>query len=267
MPSSAPYTIAAAGQTDVGRRRQHNEDAFLCDPDHRLFVVADGMGGHAAGEVASAHAVQAVQEFIASFDSGNEATWPFGIDKGLTPAQNLLVNAIKLANRSVCGLAQEKPEYTGMGTTIVGCRLEEGEAVIGHVGDSRVYLLRGGRLHQLTADHSWVNEQVQQGALREDEAKTHRWRNIITRALGNRFDVEVDWKSIPVGPGDTLLLCTDGLSGVVDEGGIVEILRECGEDLEAACRRLIEAANAGGGPDNVTVVVVRLAPAAGGGPP
>lgn len=142
MPSSAPYTIAAAGQTDVGRRRQHNEDAFLCDPDHRLFVVADGMGGHAAGEVASAHAVQAVQEFIASFDSGNEATWPFGIDKGLTPAQNLLVNAIKLANRSVCGLAQEKPEYTGMGTTIVGCRLEEGEAVIGT--DVDINRIRGG---------------------------------------------------------------------------------------------------------------------------
>lgn len=261
MSSSQPFEILAHGQTDVGRRRQLNEDAFACDPDHSLFLVADGMGGHAAGEIASEQAVAVIQEFIEGYHSqGGEITWPFGIEEGLTPLENLLVNGIKMANRSVCSMAQENPEYSGMGTTVVGCHIDDSIAVFGHVGDSRAYLLSGDDFFQITEDHSWVNEQVQQNLLSEEEARTHRWRNIITRALGSRYDVEVDKRTLPVEAGQTILLCTDGLTGPVSDAEVAMILRESGSDVERACRELIETANEHGGPDNVTVLVIHLLP-------
>jgi PPM family protein phosphatase len=250
--------ISAAGHTDVGLRRQHNEDAFTCEPDSGLYIVADGMGGHAAGEIASAKAVEAMREFILSFQGNSDFTWPFGVVKNLSPPQNLLLSAIRLANRDVCALAQDHPEYSGMGTTVVACLLEDHEAVIGHVGDSRAYLLRDDTMTQLTEDHSWVNEQVQQQLLTEEEAKTHRWRNIITRALGNRFDVDVDLKGHALREGDTLLLCTDGLSGPVPESTIKQIVEDCGENVDEGCDQLIAEANRGGGPDNITVVLIHV---------
>jgi protein phosphatase len=258
MAMTSRFKVLAAGRTDVGRRRQHNEDAFACEPELALFVVADGMGGHAAGEIASELAVKSLSDFASAFKNQPDFTWPFGVEKRLSPAENLLVNGIKLANRSVCALAQDHPEYSGMGTTIVACRIDEDRAIVGHVGDSRTYLLRGGELSLKTEDHSWVNEQVQQQLLSEEEAKNHRWRNIITRALGNRFEVEVDHTSFDLEVGDTVVLCTDGLTGPVSEGQIAEILGETLPDVEAACERLVETANEQGGPDNITVVVVHI---------
>lgn len=257
MPSS-PLTVIAAGKTDVGRRRQHNEDAFASVVEHGLFVVADGMGGHAAGEIASEKTIETMTEFVSSFDETPDFTWPFGIEKGLNPQANLLVNAIKLANRTICSMALEQPEYSGMGTTVVGARVEDNMATVAHVGDSRLYLLRDGELKQMTQDHSWVQEQIQQNLLTEDEAKTHRWRNVITRALGNRFEVEVDSESFEVQSGDILLVCTDGLSGPVPEKEITKILLDSGTDAEAACDALIKEANRRGGPDNITAIVVHI---------
>jgi serine/threonine protein phosphatase PrpC len=261
MSSPPSIRLIAAGKTDVGRRRQHNEDSFLCDAEQSFFIVADGMGGHAAGEIASAEAVEVMRKFVASFQGAPDFTWPFGVERGLSPQENLIVNAIKLANRCVCNLAHDHPEYSGMGTTVVSCRVDGREAVIGHVGDSRAYLFRGGKLTLLTEDHSWVNEQVQQRLLTEEEARTHRWRNIITRALGNRFEVEVDLQRSALELGDTLVLCTDGLSGPVPVDTIAEILAEHGEKVADACNHLVDEANRCGGPDNITVIVIRVAPA------
>jgi protein phosphatase len=259
MASTAPLTLRAAGKTDVGVRRQHNEDSFACDSELSLFVVADGMGGHAAGEIASARTVETMREFIGSFEDTADFTWPFGVDKALPIQANLLLNAIRVANRTVCSLAQERPEYSGMGTTVVCCHIEGSQAILAHVGDSRAYLLRGKRLELLTEDHSWVQEQIREQLLTVEEAKNHRWRNVITRALGNRFEIEVDWQTADLKPGDTLLLCTDGLSGPVEEDRLAAILLECGDNVEEACDRLIDEANRGGGPDNITAVVVHLA--------
>jgi protein phosphatase len=218
------------------------------------------MGGHAAGEIASEKAVETIRNFIDSFQSREDFTWPFGVDADLSPQVNLMVTAVKLANRTVCKLAQEKPEYSGMGTTIVACLIEERNAAIVHVGDSRAYLLRDGKLNVVTEDHSWVQEQIREQLLTEEEARNHRWRNVITRALGNRYEVEVDWQVVELEPGDTLLLCTDGLSGSVAEERIAALLSQAEEDAQVTCDLLIEEANRGGGPDNITTVLIHADP-------
>jgi protein phosphatase len=258
ISNDPPLKLAACGRTDIGCRRPHNEDSILLNEATQLFVVADGMGGHAAGEVASRTAVEALREFLAKTANDADFTWPFGVREGLSHGENLINTGIQLANRKVCEVAGENPDFLGMGTTIVALIGQPVGVVMAHVGDSRIYRRRGEVLEQLTSDHSWVNEQIQRNILTEEEARNHRWRNVITRALGNRAEIEVDLRSLPVEHGDLFLLCSDGLTSMIDDARIDLILRENDGDLSAACNNLIDAANQAGGFDNISVILVQV---------
>ncbi|MCX8038364.1 MAG: Stp1/IreP family PP2C-type Ser/Thr phosphatase [Candidatus Sumerlaeia bacterium] len=243
--------------SDVGLRRSHNEDSCYANDTLGLYLVADGMGGHAAGEIASQAAVRTIHEFVQQAEADRDMTFPFGVDRTLSEEANILLTAVRLANQVIARMAAEQPELGGMGTTIAGVMIRKGKAHVFHVGDSRVYRLRKGRIEQLTADHSWVNEQLQRHMITEEEARTHRWRNVITRALGNKAAIEVDLKTHPIENGDILLLCTDGLSGLVSDQVILETILLQGQNLDQACQDLIAQANAAGGHDNITVVLVQ----------
>jgi serine/threonine protein phosphatase PrpC len=250
--------IDSSGLSDVGRKRDHNEDAFVLDEQASLFAVADGMGGHAAGEVASQIAIKTIYDFIHATRDDAEATWPYDYDPSLSVNGNRLRTAIRLANQRIAETIQKKEELKDMGTTVV-CVLVSGDgtATVGHVGDSRAYLLRDGTLVQLTSDHSWVNEQVKLGFLDRNDAMRHPFRNVVTRALGSRGEVAVDLSEQALRPGDLLLLCSDGLNSMVDDEGIAAAIVGQGDDLPAQCRALIAAANARGGDDNITAILVR----------
>ncbi len=226
--------------TDIGKARRTNEDAFLAEPP--WFAVADGMGGHAAGDVASRLAIEAVRSFVAGRED---------------PAETVIVEAIRKANGMIWRRSQENRWLDGMGTTLTLMKVESGRCVIGHVGDSRGYLVRDGAVRRLTTDHSVVEELVRTGTLSERDALEHPQRNLLTRALGANPDVQVDLVTEPLMAGDRLLLCTDGLTAVVLDHELGEILTEEAEPEKAAAR-LVQIANARGGPDNITVVVLEL---------
>lgn len=256
--SQTTLKIQAAGLSDRGLKRAHNEDSLSVVPDLGLFIVADGMGGHNAGEVASRQAIESIVEFLRdTVTNGKE--WPVAKQPELSLMENRIVCAIKMANRDVCKLSMEHPEYHGMGTTLVGVLFSEdsSKVSIAHVGDSRCYRVRDGRLAKITLDHSWVEEQLQRGIITEEEAKNHRWKNVITRALGNKLEVDVEVQTLDVQPGDLLLLCSDGLSGMVDDRGMEEaILAQ--SDLEVLAQELIRLANEAGGHDNISLILVRM---------
>ncbi len=243
------------GITDVGLKRGHNEDNYGFDDRIGLYLVADGMGGHAAGEVASSTAINTIFDFIRRFRGENDVTWPFDFNPSLTRSENALLNSIQLANESVCTLAGENQAYSGMGTTVVALMIDGNQGYVAHMGDSRLYRLRNGVLTSLTMDHSWVNEQLRKNILTEEEARNHRWRNVITRALGNKLDIDVELNRLEIQHRDRFLLCTDGLSGMVTDEAICRILME-NKDLESSCLALIAQANANGGMDNITTVMV-----------
>ncbi len=251
--------LSVAGSTDVGLRRNHNEDAFLVLEEESLFCVADGMGGHASGEVASRIAVEEMAEFFRLTGRDEEATWPFREERSRTYAENRLLTGIKLANLRIYERAQSDERLRGMGTTLVCAYFDEaGKALIGHVGDSRAYLYRGGELQQLTEDHSLLNEQLKSGRLSAEQIQHFQFKNVIVRALGMKGSVQVDLIHQPLGDGDALLLCCDGLSGMVSDARIREILRAGRGDVRRAVQSLIDAANGAGGSDNITCVLVQL---------
>jgi PPM family protein phosphatase len=225
----------------AGRKRRHNEDSYVVQPP--LFAVADGMGGAKAGEVASSLAAAALQE-----SDGNGAT-----------GEERVAALIEEANRRVFRRASEDTEASGMGTTMTVALVEGDRIAIGHVGDSRAYLIRTGRLEQLTDDHSLVAELVRSGKLTPEEAESHPQRSVITRAVGTEPDVDVDTFSIEGEPGDVFLICSDGLTDMVDEETILEAVERNRADLKAAAKELVNAANRGGGEDNITVVFFELA--------
>ena len=247
--------VKACGMTHVGRQRQHNEDSYLVEGDARLFLVADGMGGHAAGEIASRIAVDSISEFILHTKE-DDGTWPHAYDENYKRSTNRLMAAVRMANTRVLEAMRKDARLRGMGTTIVACMADDNMMSVAHVGDSRAYLLRDKQLSRITNDHSWVFEQVQAGMLTEAEAEKHPLRNVITRALGGALQVVPDASEIECQPGDVYLLCSDGLTGMVSEDEIQRIVAE-NDDLEAACTQLIEAANEHGGLDNVTAVLVK----------
>lgn len=255
---SEKWTIQTAGLSDRGLRRSHNEDSLSVVPSLGLFVVADGMGGHNAGEVASRQAIESMVTFIQG--SENKAgTWPMPADPKLSDLENRIVVAIKLANRDVCRLSMEYPEYQGMGTTLVGLLVDTAEGIVSvaHVGDSRCYRIRDGKIEKITFDHSWVEEQLQRGIITETEARNHRWKNVITRALGNKLEVEVDVGTHPIVDQDLYMLCSDGLSGMINAEDMEAMAR--GEpDLEELARKMVEAANEAGGQDNISLIFVRF---------
>ncbi|MGI8908550.1 MAG: Stp1/IreP family PP2C-type Ser/Thr phosphatase [Candidatus Sumerlaeaceae bacterium] len=245
------------GITDVGLKRTHNEDNFFRSDELGLYLVADGMGGHAAGEVASSAAIEAIVGFAERHSRDDALTWPFGFDQRLSAPANALVSGIRLANQTLFSMQQERPELNGMGTTIATLRIAEGEATLAHVGDSRVYRMRGDDLTQLTSDHSWVNEQLQKNIITAEEARNHRYKNVITRALGNRTDLEIDVRNEPVEAGDRFLVCSDGLSGMVEDWEMREVLTVAETDLRGAANKLVALANEAGGHDNISVVLIR----------
>jgi protein phosphatase len=252
--------ITVAGTTDVGRKRAHNEDAFLLLPEEHLYCVADGMGGHASGEVASRIAVEELAEFFRLTGRDEEATWPFAGEPGRRLDENRLLTGIRLANLRILERSATDERLRGMGTTLVCAHFDKTaeSVIIGHVGDSRAYLLRQGTIRQLTEDHSLLNDFLRTRQLTPEEIENFPHKNVIVRALGMKEQVEVDLQREPLRPGDVILLCCDGLSGMVPDERIAEIVRQHQRDLKAAAQALVDAANAAGGVDNITCVLAQL---------
>lgn len=249
--------IQAFGVSDAGRVRKSNEDKFVSEPALGLFAVADGMGGHKAGEVAAQLAVESITTFISRSADDDDVTWPYGIDDTLSFEGNRLRTAIFLANRKVFRVAESSDDYGGMGTTIVGVLVSQGRASVGSVGDSRVYLYRGGRLEQLTVDDSWAATILAQDPkLRPEDIEAHPMRNVLTSVLGSRPDILVRVTERMLTEGDVLLLSSDGLHGVLDAATIEGILSTT-EDPEAAAHALVTRAMDAGSRDNVTALVAR----------
>jgi serine/threonine protein phosphatase PrpC len=248
--------IASAAASHPGLRRDQNEDAYCIRPDLGLYLVADGMGGHAAGEVASRLAVDTIESFIERTQHVNDIDeWP-----AYDPAQgidgNRLRMAFNLANRRLSEAATGDAALRGMATTASAALAGDRTIVIAHVGDSRIYRWRNRALEQLTLDHSWVGDRVRAGILTESDARQHPWRNVVTRALAGGEDPQVDIATLDVQDGDRLLLCSDGLSGVVPQARVEQLLGD-ESPLESTCQALVDAANAAGGPDNITVAILR----------
>ena len=232
--------------TDVGRARERNEDSYYAG--EHVFAVADGLGGHNAGDVASRLAV----EPLAAFDRAVEETPDDHIAEALE-------RAVDAANRAVYQRAQNDAKVRGMGTTLTAVAISNGSAHLAHVGDSRCYLVRAGEITQLSSDHTLVAKMVEEGKLTPEQAETHPQRSILTRALGAEPEIDVDTLELQLAPGDRLILCSDGLSSVIGDDQILATLADA-KGLKEACKRLIDAANARGGPDNITVVVIEVTP-------
>jgi len=251
-----PLRIEVVGETNVGMKRNHNEDNFSVLEDSGLYIVADGMGGHASGEVASKMAVDSLQEFFVATSSDPERTWPYKMDRSKGYEENRLITGIKLANLRIYESAQRDARQRGMGTTIVTVFAVESGVYIAHVGDSRVYRVRDKKLEQLTEDHSLLNDYIKMKRLTAEEIANFPHKNVIVRALGMKDTVKVDSRYEQPQENDVIMLCSDGLSGPVTDAETLEIISST-SDLKAAASKLIERANANGGPDNVTVVLVR----------
>jgi len=249
--------LEAYGQTDVGRRRKLNEDNFLVSKEPGLFAVCDGMGGHNAGEVASKMAIETLQAFIEKSHREKEITWPYGLDVNLSFDGNRLKTAVKLANKKVFRAADNREDYAGMGTTAVAALVSENVLTVGSAGDSRCYLVRGGKLTQLTRDDSWVSAALGEGILNSDEIERHPLRNVITKAVGAKETIELDVVEQKLENGDVALICSDGLHAMLRNDQILATLTPFPPTLEEAAGKLIDAANEAGGKDNVSVVLLR----------
>lgn len=246
-----------AGDTHVGMKREHNEDSLLILPEENLFVVADGMGGHASGEIASKLAVDTIKGFFVDTSQDEEITWPFRTGEEDDYHANRLVTAVKLANQRIYESAAAQLQLRGMGTTAVGIYYADDRVYIAHVGDSRCYRLRGGELEQLTEDHSLLNDFRRSLSLTPEEEANFPHKNIIVRALGMKNTVDVDLKVSEPEVGDIYLLCSDGLTGEVSDEELTSVLKT-EPSLIKACHRLVKMANDSGGRDNVTVVLARI---------
>jgi serine/threonine protein phosphatase PrpC len=252
-------TFSWAVSSDPGLRRSSNEDSYCTRPDLGLYIVADGMGGHVAGEVASRVAVEAIEIFIQETAGADKnRTWPFPFEPALSLEANRLKAAFRLANRRIASTIADSHDLRGMATTASSLLTGPDGACVAHVGDSRVYVLRDGKLQQITNDHSWVEEQVRAGTMTATAARQHPWRNVVTRALSGGEDPEVDVTQVQPVQSERYLLCSDGLFSVVPDDQIAALLGTSGVSLEDVCQKLIDAANAAGGPDNITALVLEV---------
>ena len=290
--------VVSAALTDLGLRRPANEDSYVLRPGLGLYAVCDGMGGHAAGEVASRVAADTIEAFVQQTDGiTGDFAWPFRYNPDWGVDGNRLVSALLLANRTIAQRVVDEPALRGMATTAVCMLLGTRDLALGasekspiatapgvqplaprserapsaqplapslpalfaHVGDSRAYLWRGGELDQVTRDHSWVEEQITLGVLSETEARQHPWRNLVTRALAGAEEPRVELSPVALAPGDRVLLCSDGLTSPLNNAAIAGILaRTPAGSPGELCQALVDAANAAGGPDNITVIVVEV---------
>jgi serine/threonine protein phosphatase PrpC len=252
--------LTAFGLSHIGHVRKTNEDSFFWDPDLGLFIVADGMGGHNAGEVASQLAVDAIRGFFARTALDEDITWPFGINPTMSLGANRLTTSIKLANRRVFRLSESRDALAGMGTTVVVVLVEGDHLVYCGVGDSRIYSYLGGRLTQLTADDSWIATVLLESGLDEMSLTSHPMRNLLTNVVGAKEDIEFEVFERSLEPGEVLLLSSDGLHGSVADAAIQAAIHDAIETqspLEDAAARLVERALDSGGRDNVTVLLVQ----------
>jgi serine/threonine protein phosphatase PrpC len=250
--------LEAFGKTDVGRRRKLNEDNLLIDRETNLYAVCDGMGGHNAGEVASKMAIETLHAFIAkSQGEEKDITWPYGLEPHLSFEANRLKTAIKLANKRVFKAADNREDYTGMGTTLVAALVNDHTLTVGSAGDSRCYLVRGGKITQLTRDDSWVTAAWAEGILSSDEIDRHPLRNVITKAVGAKESIEIETSEHKLAKGDVVLLCSDGLHAMIGDARILALLDPLPGSLEKTADVLIDAANEAGGKDNISVVLLR----------
>lgn len=254
--------FVAAGLSDVGLQREHNEDSFCILPEHRLFIVADGMGGHRAGDIASRMATAEMSTFFDATQTrdGETSDWPLELDERLTPQQNRLVSAVKVANQRIFQASIRSRAVQGMGTTVVGALFTRDDCKIhiAHVGDSRAYRIRGLDIVQLTRDHSLLNDYLLVMPNLTATQKNRLPTNVITRALGIQDGVAVDLYFERIEAGDTYVLCSDGLSGMVSDEDILKIVHDADTDIESATKALISEANEKGGEDNTTVVLIRM---------
>lgn len=254
--------LLSCGITDIGRKRQRNEDSYLVNDKLNLYIVADGMGGHAGGEFASKIAVSTVEEIFKGEDrvksgvlgkSYLDSENPEGDDEA---EQDRLRDAILRAGNMIARKATEEPDLRGMGTTATVMLFLTNRAYIAHVGDSRAYCVRNGKITQITEDHSLVHEQLKSGLITEEEARTHQLKNIITRSVGVHEEVEIDTVVWKIQEGDTYVICSDGLSNMVADDEIQSIVNRM--ELEPAARELVDLANHHGGDDNITLILIRV---------
>ncbi len=246
------------GKTDVGRKRELNEDSFAVLDNERVFVVADGMGGHNAGEVASSIAIETIVKFSRATSEDEEMTWPYKLDPGLSLEANKLKVGIKFANRKIFRAAQGNASYAGMGTTVVAMLLlDNGTLYVAHVGDSRGYCYFDGGIKQITEDHSLVNEYIKAGQMTPEQARNFPHKNVIMRALGMKENVLVDVQERSTKKGEIYFACSDGLSDMCTDEEMTAILSES-KTLKEAADRLIDRANENGGKDNISVVLLRI---------
>lgn len=248
--------ILSFGATDPGKKRTNNEDSFLVNDGLRLYAVADGVGGSEAGEVASRIAVDSIAGSMPDLLGDKDRTPPMGSRSGDVPELAAFRYAVLLANRNIIEEAEKNTARTGMGTTLTALLVARKRAFLAHIGDSRAYRLRGGTLEQLTKDHSVVAEQVRSGLITAAQARTSPYRHVITRVLGTDREAAPDLMEQAVKPGDVFLLCSDGLTEMVDDREINRIL--AGSAPRDAARKLIDAANVQGGADNITAVVLKV---------
>jgi PPM family protein phosphatase len=248
----------AAGLSDVGLQREHNEDSFIVLKEHDLFVVADGMGGHRAGDIASRIATETISEFFRT-TANDDVTWPFHFDTNLSEEENRLLTGIRVANRQIFERSTRSRECHGMGTTVVGAMFssKKRRMYIGHVGDSRCYRVRDAQIQLMTRDHSLINDYLLAMPDLTDEQKNELPKNVITRALGMQDHVVVDLQHDDPHQGDIYVLCSDGLSGMVSDDDIKQIVSGTAE-VRDACRQLIQRANERGGEDNITAVLIKI---------
>jgi PPM family protein phosphatase len=251
--------VEAGVNTNPGRKRTRNEDLPVSDAGLGLFLVIDGMGGHARGDVASQLIGETVHQFIRDTAGDKDKTWPFAFDPHVSFNWNRMTTAVTMADTQLARRISENDELRGMGATMTGALIEGDSAVISHVGDCRTYLIRAGHIEQLTQDHSWVAEQVRTGAIDRLEAKRHPMRNVVTRAVaGLEENFQLDVRELPVLAGDRLLLCSDGLHGMTTDEELLEHVSRSDADPQAACDALVALANERGAPDNVTVIIIRV---------
>jgi serine/threonine protein phosphatase PrpC len=249
--------VRFSGETNIGLKRAHNEDNFFLPEGDRLAIVADGMGGHASGEVASKMAAETIGEFYQRTREDEDATWPYKMDRSLSYIENRLVCGIKLANLRIFETSNRDLRYKGMGTTIVSVLVSGDKIYVGHVGDSRVYRVRDSGIVQLTRDHSLLEDYKEaKPDMTEEEERNFPHKNVITRALGMRETVQVDIRSHQIKSGDVYILCSDGLSGMVNDDSIAQIASGA-KSLERAVAELVDAANRNGGTDNVTTLLLQ----------
>jgi PPM family protein phosphatase len=250
-------TVISAGLTDVGRKRTHNEDSFLVDDELHLYVVADGMGGHAGGGTASRIAVETIDKELRRVRDSRDNPFVSTANLQDSALPEALRAAVEQSCRAIFTAAQEDPRLSGMGTTVISLVVHDEFAFFAHVGDSRAYLIRGDLIQQISEDHSLVNEQIKAGMITPEEAKHSRYKNIITRSVGFEEEVQVDVMGVVVEPGDVYLLCSDGLANMLEDREIHELVNST-QNFQDVPKRLVDMANERGGDDNITVIVVQV---------